>query len=105
MFGYRDVWHYYSYITLADQVLSIKVPTFALGARDDQIADDSVTPREIVCKSESNVCVAVTDYGTHCCHITGRLIPRSWYPFPCMEFIEFLESQKQLAVVREESQI
>ena len=35
MYGYRDVHHYYDHITVADKVLKIRVPTFALGAVDD----------------------------------------------------------------------
>ena len=35
MFGYKDVWQYYDYVTVSDQVTKIKVPTFALGASDD----------------------------------------------------------------------
>ena len=80
MFGCRDVYHYYNYITLADHVTKIKVPTFALGARDDCIVDDNVTPRKSACAQESNVCIAMTDFGTHVCHLTGSLFPKSWYP-------------------------
>ena len=47
MYGYKDVWHYYDYVTVSDQVTKIKVPTFTLGACDDQIVDDwAVTPRK-----------------------------------------------------------
>ena len=97
MYGFKDVWHYYDYVTVADQVTKIKVPTFALGACDDQIVDDTMVPRKQACAPDSNVCVAMTDFGSHCCHMVGGIIPKSWYPYPCMEFIEFLESRKQLS--------
>ena len=100
MYGYKDVWQYYDYVTVADHVTKIKVPTFALGACDDQIVDKSLTPREQACAPNSNVCVAMTDSGSHCCHLTGRFLPRSWYPYPCMEFIEYLEARKQTSPVR-----
>ena len=102
MYGYKDVWHYYDYVTVSDQVTKIKVPTFTLGACDDQIVDDwAVTPRKQACDPNSNVCVAMTDFGAHCCHLTGKFLPESWYPYPCMEFFEFLESRKQLSSIRE----
>ena len=83
-------------MVLSDQVNKIKVPTFALNAVDDQIVDPNFVPRKQVCAPGSNVCMAQTDFGTHCCHLTGALIPKSWYPYPCMEFIEFLEAKKNL---------
>ena len=91
MFGFKDVWHYYDYISLSDKVAKIRIPTFCLGACDDQVTDNKVTPRKMVTATDSNVCVAMTDYGAHCCHMIGPIIPKSWYPYPCMEFIEFLE--------------
>ena len=97
MYGYRDVGHFYDYVTVADKILKIKVPTFALSAKDDQIAGDAWVPRKQAQSPDSNVCIGVTDFGTHCAHLTGRIFPKSWYPVPCMEFIEFLESRKQLS--------
>ena len=105
MFGYKDVWQYYDYVTVSDQVTKIKVPTFALGACDDQIAPNSLTPHKQASAPDSNVCVAMTDYGSHTCHMEGGLFPKSWYPYPCMEFIEFLESRKQLQPTREGTKV
>ena len=100
MYGYKDVWHFYDDVTLSDQVSKIKVPTFALGANDDQLCEDKLAPRKQVCAPDSNICLAQTDFGTHCCHLTGGLIPKSWYPYPCMEFIEFLEAKNLSSATR-----
>ena len=94
MYGYRDVWHFYDYVTVADKILKIKVPTFGLSAKDDQLAGDDFVPRKQAQSPDSNICIGVTDFGAHCAHTTGRIIPKVWYPLPCMEFIEFLESRR-----------
>lgn len=46
MYGYRNVHHFYDYVTVADKVLNIKVPTFALSAADDQLCGDEFVPRK-----------------------------------------------------------
>ena len=97
MYGYRNVEHFYDCVTVADRLPKIKVPTFALSSVDDQIADDRVVPRKQAQSPDSNVCIGVTDYGGHCNYISGRIFPESWYPIPCMEFIEFLESRRQFS--------
>ena len=103
MYGYRDVWHYYDYCTIADKLLKIRVPTFALSACDDQIAGDAFVPRKQAQAPDSHICIGVTDFGSHVSHMTGRVFPKTWYPLPCMEFIEFLESRLQYSNTRTQS--
>lgn len=35
MFGFRDVYHYYDYVSLDNYTTKITVPLFAFGSRDD----------------------------------------------------------------------
>ena len=46
MYGYRDVRDFYDYVCVADKILKIRVPTFALSAVDDQVAGDAFVPRK-----------------------------------------------------------
>ena len=74
----------------------IKVTTFALQSKDDALFTDEFTPKKQAQSENSKVFLASTDYGMHACHITGWLIPTFWSPVPCMEFLKFMESKKQL---------
>ena len=95
MYGYKN----YDELSYESSVINyfdgIKVPTFSLQAKDDGMFTDEFTPRKRSQKRNSKVCIGVTDFGMHCCHITGWLIPTYWSPKPCMEFIEFLETKKR----------
>ena len=44
MFGYKDRFEYYEAITVAEHLMKIKVPTFTIGADDDQICDPAQVP-------------------------------------------------------------
>lgn len=97
MFGYKDWIEYYKYCSMGDNIGKIEVPTFGLNSVDDMMFPDWTTPRSLVSKKGSNIILAVSDFGSHVCYVTGTLIPSTWYPDPCLRFIEFLEEEKQLA--------
>ena len=44
MFGYSNAQDYYDQVTIAERANEIKVPTFALGATDDQICGHMFAP-------------------------------------------------------------
>ena len=83
-------------MSLAERVTDIKVPTFALGAEDDQICGHFCAPTKAAQSDESHIIFGTTDYGAHVCHLYGHLIPKPWYPKPCLEFLHFLEARKTL---------
>ena len=97
MYGYAGKNEYYEAIVLADHVLDIKVPTFALDAEDDQICGGHMlAPIKAAKSEESHIMLAATNYGAHVCHLYGHLVPKPWYPKPCLEFFHFLEARKTL---------
>ena len=75
------------------EVLRIKVPTFAFGAIDDQLCGNQFIPFKDIESKNSNVFLASSLYGAHATHLTGNLLPRTWYQVPCMEFLNFLENR------------
>lgn len=79
MFGYADTKAYYNAVTVAEHVMNIKVPTFALGANDDQIVGNHLAPFKSAQSRDSNICLGSTDYGAHVCHMTGHFLPKPWY--------------------------
>jgi len=93
MFGYANRQDYYEKVSVAERLTEIKVPTFALGAADDQICGHMYAPIKAAQGSESRVCFGTTDYGAHVCHVYGHLVPKPWYPKPCLEFLHFLEAR------------
>ena len=93
MFGFACYDDLLMHMTVAGKMKNIKVPTFGLSAKDDNVCGDQFLPKKEVMESDNSVCLAVTNYGSHACHIGGWLYPKCWYPYPCMEFIEFLEKR------------
>ena len=93
MYGFKTHFGYLDYCTLAGRLSEISVPTFGLSAVDDAMCGDFCLPRKEIQASNSKVCVATTNYGNHACHLTGTILPKSWYQIPCMEFFEFLEKK------------
>lgn len=69
MFGYKDRFDYYSKVTVAEHSHKIKVPTFAVDALDDQVVSTKAAPIKVALSSESNLCLAMSDYGAHACHM------------------------------------
>ena len=37
--------------------------------------------------------IATSEYGTHCNHMTGDLLPKSWYQYPCAEFLYYMANR------------
>lgn len=66
-------------MTVVGKMKNIKVPTFALSARDDKVCGDHVLPRREVEESDSSVILAVTEYGSHANHMSGFIKPECWY--------------------------
>jgi len=94
MFGYANKFDYFDDVTIAEYITDIKVPTFALDAKDDQICGGSLfAPLKLVQSSESKVMLAATDFGAHVCHMQGHFIPKPWYTTPIMEWLEFMEAR------------
>ena len=93
MFGFKTHEELLEHMTIGDKVKKIRVPTFGLSAKNDQVCDDSFVPRKQVEDVNCPVILGVTEYGSHAGHLTGWLYPQTWYQYPCMEFIEFLEKK------------
>jgi len=75
----------------------IKVPTFALQARDDWVCNEQFNPFEEVARKGSNVILGMTEKGTHCCHIAGSFgKPYQFYPLPIMRFFDHIEANKKI---------
>ena len=79
MFGYKDRFEYYEAITVAEHLMKIKVPTFTIGADDDQICDPAQVPHQDVQQKGSNIIIGSTTHGAHVCHMQNWFIPTSWY--------------------------
>jgi predicted alpha/beta-fold hydrolase len=73
----------------------IKIPVFAFNARDDWVCNQQFLPFEEATKRGSNVILALTEKGSHCCHIDGFFKPKQFYPLPIMRFLEHMESTKK----------
>ena len=93
MFNYKDVQDYYNDVSIDSGVRNIKVPTFGFGAVDDQLCGNQFIPFDDIESKNSNVLLANSLYGAHACHITGNLLPKTWYQIPCMEFLNFMEKK------------
>ena len=94
MFGFASKQEYYDAVSIAEHVTDIKVPTFALDAKDDQLCGtEFFAPTKAVQGQESKVMLATTDFGAHVCHMQGHLIPKPWYTPVIMEWLQFMEAQ------------
>ena len=94
MFGYATVKDYYEDISIAENAKNIKVPTFSLDAHDDMLfGGHTYAPIKAAQTAESNLCLGITKFGGHVCHMQGHLIPKPWYTKPVMEWLEFLEAR------------
>ena len=93
MFGYRDVYHYYDYVSLDVYTSKITVPLFAFGSIDDQLCGSQFTPYDQIEAKGSQVFLANSSYGGHACHMEGMFKPVPFYQQPCMEFLNFMESK------------
>lgn len=65
----------------------------AFGAADDYINDSSLIPVDEVRRGKSPVMILTSEYGTHANHLTGNFLPKSWYQYPCAEFLYFMEDK------------
>ena len=96
MFGYKDTQDYYEKVSIVGNIAKIKVPVFGLSSKDDQLIDDRTLPRKELQSKNSRLCIAVSEFGMHACHMTGTILPWNWYYVPCMEFLQFLETRNGL---------
>ena len=94
MFGYSSYQDFQDKNTLVGKLSKIQVPTVAFGAADDYLNDRALIPNGEARKSKSQVMVATSEYGTHCNHMTGDLLPKSWYQYPCAEFLYYMANRK-----------
>ena len=76
---YTNYREFQQYMTLNHRLGDIKVPLFAFGAQDDVILSQTTIPRQEVAALSNPVCVATSQRGAHCCHLTGLLRPKCWY--------------------------
>lgn len=95
MFGYKDYHDFTEQSTLVGKLHQIQVPTVAFGAADDYLNDRTLIPHDEVKKGRSQVMIATSEYGTHCNHMTGDVFPKSWYQYPCAEFLQFMIERKK----------
>lgn len=83
---FKDLNAYYEESTLEGKMDRIKVPTFALTSEDDFTSNPQLLPRDEFRECPGNVMMGLTKYGSHCCYISGLLLPRAWYPEPFLEW-------------------
>ena len=95
MFGYKDVDDYYRQVTLAGRLDQIAVPTLALHAWDDQMIGPHTVPVKEIEAKGSNVMLASTPKGAHCCYLAGKITPKPFYWKPFLQFFKFLEQKKE----------
>lgn len=82
-------------MTINGHLNELKIPLFALGAKDDVILTNEAVPNQEARECNQPVMVATTAEGAHCCHLTtgsSVLRPASWYQLPCAEFFRFMEN-------------
>jgi predicted alpha/beta-fold hydrolase len=79
MFGFKSTDEYYDESIMTGRFKHIKVPTFCLSADNDQITPPYTNPYKECQAPDSNVILATTEYGAHCCHVTGTIKPRTWF--------------------------
>lgn len=75
MFGFQSFEEYYRKGTVAGKLNKISVPTFCLSSDDDFCTPPVFNPIKEVQAPDSNVLLATTEFGSHCSHISGKLIP------------------------------
>ena len=82
-------------MVVAGGLSKIKVPTFALSAKDDVLfTDQSVPYEEALAESNENVMICTTDQGSHVAHMSGYIVPSQWYPAPFMEFLNYIHTNQ-----------
>ena len=91
MYGFKSVNEMAEKASVVNVFDKIKVPMFALTAKDDSFFTDEFVPKKRAQCEDSNVLIACSDNGMHCCHLSGWLIPTFWSPVPIMEWLNFLE--------------
>jgi predicted alpha/beta-fold hydrolase len=68
------------FLSTHNKLDKIKIPLFGLGSYDDIMFGPETHPSDDVVQNlSSSVCLATSDKGAHCCHMTGTFLPRSWY--------------------------
>jgi len=80
---------------IGDNILKIKIPTFALSSMDDALCDPTCIPFEAASKDGSHVIICTTKTGNHVCHFSGLnsdFLPEQWFPYPFRMFLDFLGS-------------
>ena len=95
MFGYKDANEYYQKESLMPDIHKIKVPTFALHSKDDQFIPNDSVPYTEISSENSSICLAVTSFGMHACHVSGLIVPACWYDVPIIEWFNFLEEKHE----------
>ena len=93
MYGYKDVNDYYNKVSLCSVTKNITVPTFAFGAKDDNLCGYQFTPFEHFNCKGSQLFLASSDYGAHATHLMGSFSYSPWYKVPCMEWLLFVEGK------------
>ena len=71
MHGYKSKFEYYSAGSPAGNLHKIACPVFAFHSADDWVCPEFNVPKEEISQEGSNVAIAFTDDGAHCCHFTG----------------------------------
>lgn len=82
---------YYRGAQTAGKFHMIKVPTLCLSAYDDPCFNPDLYPFKEFDGASDYVALAITKRGSHCCHLTGGLVPTQWHPSVFLEFLEFIE--------------
>jgi len=93
--GQETLDSYFADAAIGDNIVNIRVPTFALSSMDDLFCDSRCIPFEAAGKDGSHVMICTTQTGNHVCHFTGAnsdFLPEQWFPYPFMMFLNFLEN-------------
>lgn len=93
MYGHKNRMEYYKAAIVTGRLNQIKVPTFAIHARDDWATDANFLPLDEVQRPGSNVLIALTEKGTHVTHLTGLFVPGQFHPNLFVNFLSFLEAK------------
>lgn len=98
MFGFKSQQEYYKQGTVAGKMNQISVPTFCLSSDDDFCIPENLNPYKEVQAPDSNVLLATTEHGSHCSHISGKLVPEQVFQRSIVDFFNFLVNRKTLKI-------
>ena len=89
MFGYNSVFEWLDDFAAVTRIEKIRIPSLFIFSKDDPVILAETVDFDIHAKNE-NIISIYTKQGGHIAWFAG-IIPRRWYPRPCMEYVAALE--------------